>query len=285
MTVAQIFLERQEKWKKENIVKMALCDQREYCDPHTVADCAQPIYENLRKQEEENMVDPGYLQKVQEEIKDTSRAFLIEWIIDVHRKFRLVPESLYVTQHIIDHFLSKKKILKSQLHLLGVTTLHIAAKYEEIYPPDLRDFLQVSENKFTKQMVVDMEIDILTTLDFKVTAPSAYRFLQRYSRLSEVMEDKEVFYFAQYLQEISLLDVTLLRFRPSELAAASMILSARQLKKKSPWTKEVVEFTGYSEQALGDAIEEIKSFALEINPKFISTLKYKFSKPEYLNVS
>ena len=76
---------------------MALYDQKEYDDPKTVADCAQSIYENLRKQEQENMVDPGYLQKVQEEIKDTSRAFLIEWIIDVHRKFRLVPESLYVT--------------------------------------------------------------------------------------------------------------------------------------------------------------------------------------------
>jgi len=53
----------------------------------------------------------------------------------------------------------------------------IAAKYEEIYPPALNDFLQVSENKFTKAMVLQMEKEILLTLDFKVTAPSAYRFL------------------------------------------------------------------------------------------------------------
>lgn len=108
-----------------------------------------------------------------------------------------------------------------------MTTLHIAAKYEEIYPPDIRDFLTVSENKFTKAMVVEMEKEILMTLNFKVTAPSAYRFLQRYRRLSTMMNDDEVFFFAQYLQEISLLDVTLLRFRPSELAGAAMILSAR----------------------------------------------------------
>lgn len=56
------------------------------------------------------MVDPEYLTKVQTEIKDTSRAFLIEWMIDVHRKFRLVPEALYVTIHIIDQYMSKKKI-------------------------------------------------------------------------------------------------------------------------------------------------------------------------------
>ena len=87
--------------------------------------------------EEQSMVDHQYLQKVQTEIKDTSRAFLIEWIIDVHRKFRLLPEALYVTIYLIDQYMSRQKINKSQLHLIGVTTLWISAKYEEIYPPDL----------------------------------------------------------------------------------------------------------------------------------------------------
>lgn len=59
------------------------------------------------------MVDHQYLQKVQTEIKDTSRAFLIEWIIDVHRKFRLLPEALYVTIYLIDQYMSRQKINKS----------------------------------------------------------------------------------------------------------------------------------------------------------------------------
>ena len=53
-------------------------------------------------EEKRFMVDPAYISKVQTEIRDTSRAFLLEWIIDVHRKFRLRPECLYVTQLIID---------------------------------------------------------------------------------------------------------------------------------------------------------------------------------------
>lgn len=145
------------------------------------------------------MVDPEYLQKVQTDIKDTSRAFLMEWIIDVHRKFRLVPEALYVMQHVIDQYMSRKKIQKSQLHLLGVATLLIGSKYEEIYPPELKDLLQVSENKFTRNMVLEMELDILTTIDFNMTAPSPYRFLERFRRLSVALNDDEVFYFAQYL--------------------------------------------------------------------------------------
>ena len=94
-------------------------------------------------------------------MKDTSRAFLIEWIIDVHRKFRLLPETLYVTVLIIDRFLSLKQIKKNQLHILGVTALLVSTKYEEIYPPELKDLLTVSENKFTKKEVLEMELDIL----------------------------------------------------------------------------------------------------------------------------
>lgn len=46
-----------------------------------------------------------------------------------------------------------------------------------------------------------------------------------------------------------------------------------------------MKFTGYTEQDLKEAIDEVKSFALEINPKFISTLRYKFSKAEYMKVA
>lgn len=121
---------------------------------------------------------------------------MIEWVIDVHRKFRLTPEALYVAVYIIDQYLSKKHLQKSQLHLLGVSTLIIASKYEEIYPPSLNDFLAVSENKFTKQMVLKMEKDILTALNFNLTAPSAYRFLQRYRILNPICNDDEVFFYA-----------------------------------------------------------------------------------------
>jgi G2/mitotic-specific cyclin-B, other len=93
----------------------------------------------MRAAELEFRVDADYLTKSQcpTEVKETSRAFLIEWIIDVHRKFRLSPETLYLTVLLLDRFLSLHKIKKSQLHILGVTAILIATKYEEIYPPEL----------------------------------------------------------------------------------------------------------------------------------------------------
>jgi len=105
--------EKLQNYRKEIMKGMALNDKLDMRDPQSVAEYAQDIYQSMRKHEDENMIDCEYLHKVQKEIKDTSRAFLIEWIIDVHRKFRLLPETLYVTCYIIDKFLSSKEIKKS----------------------------------------------------------------------------------------------------------------------------------------------------------------------------
>jgi len=96
-----------------------------------------------------------------------------------------------------------------------VTTLWVASKYEEIYPPELNDFLLVSENKFARSEIIEMEKDILHTLNFMITVPSSFRFLQRYRRLSGLLNNEEVYYYAWYILEICLLDASLLRFKPS----------------------------------------------------------------------
>lgn len=114
---------------------------------------------------------------------------MIEWIIDVHRKFRLMPETLFVTVSIIDRYLERVQIKKSQLHLLGVTSLLIATKYEEIYPPELKDLLSVSENKFSREEVLRLESDILSTLEFNFFASTSFRFLERYRKISNTCSD------------------------------------------------------------------------------------------------
>jgi hypothetical protein len=251
-----------------------------------VAEFAQEIFHSMRELEVVYKIDHEYLSKKQTEIKDTSRAFLVEWIIDVHRKFRLMPETLYVTVSIIDRFLSIQEIKKAQLHLLGVTALLIATKYEEIYPPELKDLLNVSENKFTKVEVLKMEYRILSALEFNFTAPSSLRFLERFRKLSNTASDDQIFFFAQYLCEISLLDSTLLKYDPSQIAASALILSAKAIKRINAWNKEMERSTFYKEEEnLKEAIEDMKSFAYEVNPKFLSTLKYKFSKAEYFEVA
>ena len=97
--------------------------------------------------------------------------------------------------------------------MLGVTALLISTKYEEIYPPELKDLLSVSENKFTKAEVLKFENKVISTLEFNFLAPSALRFLERFRKLSNTASDDQIFFFAQYLCEISLLDSSLLKYK------------------------------------------------------------------------
>ena len=108
--VSEVFKQRMVQFRRQISKGMVFSDQLEMRDPQMVAEHAKEIYKNMRAEENLLKVDADYLTKVQTptEVKDTSRAFLIEWIIDVHRKFRLLPETLYVTVFIIDRFLSLK---------------------------------------------------------------------------------------------------------------------------------------------------------------------------------
>jgi len=65
-----------------------------------------------------------------------------------------------------------------------------------------------------------------------------------------------------------------------------LILASRSLKKQiSPWNKEMEKITGMMDDDLQIVVEDVRGFVVEVNPKFLTTLKYKFSKAEYLEVA
>lgn len=99
--------------------------------------------------------------KRQPEVNENVRAILIDWILNVHLKFKLLPETLYITINLIDRFLSIQNIEKDRVQLLGISALLIASKYEEIYPPTVKDFVYISKNSFTTSQILDMETQIL----------------------------------------------------------------------------------------------------------------------------
>ena len=126
---------------------------------------------------------------VMAEVTEKMRAYLVDWLAELHYKFKMWQETLHVCVGIIDRFLSATpELKKSELQCLGITALHIAAKYEEIYPPELKALLRVTDNAVTKPEIIKMEFRILTTLQFSVTFPSSYRFLERFHRLAQASE-------------------------------------------------------------------------------------------------
>lgn len=126
---------------------------------------------------------------------------LIDWLVEVHRKFELNPETLYLTINVVDRFLSMKTVSRKELQLVGISSMLIASKYEEIWAPEVNDFVFISDNAYVREQVLVMEKAILERLEWYLTVPTPYVFLVRYIKAStpsdrEVEETcKNIFFF------------------------------------------------------------------------------------------
>jgi hypothetical protein len=59
----------------------------------------------------------------------------------------------------------------------------LASKYEEIYAPEVRDFVYITDKAYTKEQILAMEAQMLNNLDFHITVPTAYVFLNRFLKV------------------------------------------------------------------------------------------------------
>jgi hypothetical protein len=151
------------------------------------------------------------------------RSILIDWLVEVHMKFRLMPETLYLSVNIIDRYLSIVQVERQKLQLVGVTSLLIACKYEEIYPPEVKDCVYITDRAYTRQDVLDMEAHIVKKLQFRMTVPTGHPFLVRYLHIikaTKLMKNLANYYMERMLQEYSTLS-----YRPSLVAAAAVCLA------------------------------------------------------------
>jgi hypothetical protein len=164
----------------------------------------------------------------QNDISFKMRAILIDWLIDVHVKFKLAVKTIFLTINILDRFLSLKIISRQKLQLLGVTAMLIASKYEEIYAPETRDFVYISDNAITKEDIFKMESLICNCLKFDLCCPSIVAFLTSY--LKKLNLKKEIIFLAVYCLELTLNEYSLIKYRYS-LIAFSIILNLKNIFK------------------------------------------------------
>lgn len=190
-------------------------------DPQQVAELAAEITEHFRSVEAKYMAAANYMEK-QTDISHTMRTILIDWLVDVHHKFKFQPETLYLCINIIDRFLSRKAVARNKLQLVGITSLLIAAKYEEIYVPEVKEFVFISADAYTKDEVLRMERVILASLDFNVTVATCFPFLRRYLKCG--LCNAQTQFISFYLCELALMEYESLKYTPSTIASASIYL-------------------------------------------------------------
>ena len=129
-------------------------------DPLNVPAYIDQIISFVLSQEELTLIKQNYF-LFQTEIKEKMRAILVDWLVDVHAKFKMVPETLYLSVNLLDRYLELTNITKQQLQLVGIACMLIASKYEEIYPPECKDFIWVTDNAYNKTELLEMEGKIL----------------------------------------------------------------------------------------------------------------------------
>ncbi|KAJ0781272.1 putative cyclin [Helianthus annuus] len=129
----------------------------------------------------------------QPELNAKMRGILIDWLIEVHRNFNMMPESLYLTINIVDRYLSMRKVARREFQLVGMSAMLIACKYEEIWPPEVNDLIAISDNAYSGEHILVMEKAILSQLGWYLTVPIPYVFLVRYTKAS-IPSDDEVQY-------------------------------------------------------------------------------------------
>jgi cyclin B len=184
-------------------------------DPQINSEYLLEMYQNLLNEEKDLKNLFGYMEN-QADINEKMRAMLIDWIIDVHFKFKLKSDTLFLTVWLIDRYLSEKQMKRGRLQLLGVTSMLISCKYEEIYSPEVFDFVYITENSYEKKDIINLEFEILKMLEFNVTIPTSNNFYEIISSLLNF--NTQEFYLGKYLLELFLLDYRSLKYKPSEIA-------------------------------------------------------------------
>jgi G2/mitotic-specific cyclin 1/2 len=226
-------------------------DSEDLDDPLMAAEYAIEIFEYLRDLECKSIPNPQYMDH-QDDIGWRTRGILIDWLIEVHTRFHLLPETLFLAINIIDRFLSKKVVQLDRLQLVGITAMFIASKYEEVLSPHVANFKHVADDGFTEEEILSAERFILGTLNYDLSYPNPMNFLRRISKADNY--DIQTRTIGKYLMEISLLDHRFMTYRPSHVAAGAMCL-ARLIFDRGEWDTTIAYYAGYTEEEIEPVLE------------------------------
>lgn len=216
----------------------------------------------------------------QPDVNSKMRAILIDWLVEVHRKFELMPETLYLTINIVDRYLSMKVVSRRELQLVGISSMLIACKYEEIWAPEVNDFIAISDNAYVREQVLLMEKSILGKLEWYLTVPTPYVFLVRYIK-SSLPSDHEMENMVFFLAELGLMHYSTITMYCPSMIAASAVYAARYMLSKNPfWTETLEHYTVYSEDQLRDCAKLLINNHAAIAESKLKAVYRKFSNPD-----
>jgi hypothetical protein len=214
------------------------------------------VYQTLRQNENRFRVEEGYMEKTQEDVNHLMRSILIDWLVEVGEEYKLRRQTLYYTVNYIDRLLAEVNVSRTKLQLVGVTAMFVASKYEEIYPPSVDEFVDITDNTYGRDEVFRLEGMLLKNISFNLTVTSPFSYWPQYSAAAGFAAKDQSNYLAQYILELSLQEKSYNRFAPSLLACAAIAIARHcQQPQQAAWTPELQKQTGYELAELQQCVE------------------------------
>lgn len=179
--------------------------------------------------------------------------------------------------------LSRTKVDKGELQLVGVASMLVASKYEEMYAPDIHDFEYITDNAYSKKQILKMEAKILIAANFDLSRPHSLTFLRWYSK--EMKFGVRMHHMAKYLIEMAFLDCSLSPIPPSRIACAATYIASKLCD--SPYDAETMrKLTGITRRETEELVSMFAKVILRLQslPKLVA-VREKYSSAKVLAVS
>lgn len=158
----------------------------------------------------------------------------------------------------------------------------VAAKYEEIWAPEVRDFVYISDKAYTRKQILDTEKDMLQVLDYNLSLPTSYQFLARLLKAANVHYHKELALFVAYSAELCLVEYSMLRYSYSELAAAIMYVAMKAFDKPDPYPHNLMRHAHFSKESVLHISKEVVCLVQGAKGKpNLQAIVKKYSTPKF----
>lgn len=271
-------LEKHGDFKKQE--KFPSIDDK--CNHLEVSEYVDEIYQYYWVTEAQNQTLPNYM-TIQTDITPQMRGILINWLIEVHLKFDLMHETLYLMVSLLDRYLSEVSINRNDMQLVGLTTLLLASKYEDFWHPRIKDLISISAQSYTRDQMLGMEKLILRKLKFRLNVPTPYVFMLRF--LKAAQSDIKLEHLSFYLVELCLVQYEALKYKSSMLCASAIYVARCTLQMNPAWTRLLGKHARYEEEQIRECAEMILRFHKGAKTALLSVTYEKYMKPDLSGVA
>ncbi|PFH48095.1 hypothetical protein AMATHDRAFT_66250 [Amanita thiersii Skay4041] len=248
-------------------------------DPLMASEYIIDICDYWKRIELESLPNSNYMD-YQKELSWHFRSVLVDWLIEVHGRFRFLQETLFLCVNILDRFLSVRSVSVAKFQLVGVACLLIACKYEETCSPSVNEMAYITQGQYQPDEIIRAEQYVLKALDWDLKYPGPLGWLRRGSKADDYEEKART--IAKYLMEIGCMERKLISTTPSKLAAAALWF-ARLVIGREEWTPNLAHYTTYTEAELMPTVNHILNYILQ--PTTYQVLYKKYASKKYMKCS